>query len=47
MSTTIDESATELKQTEYLDGTGRVVMIYDPENPDAWIRSCMTYPVER
>lgn len=47
MTTTSDERTQELRCTEYADGTGRVVMMYDPENSNAWIRSCVTCPVER
>jgi hypothetical protein len=47
MTTTSDERTEELHCTEYADGSGRVVMMYDPENSNAWIRSCVTAPVER
>jgi hypothetical protein len=47
MTITSDEQTEGLQCTEYSDGSGRVVMMYDPENSNAWIRSCVTAPVER
>ncbi|SIQ81662.1 hypothetical protein SAMN05421858_0497 [Haladaptatus litoreus] len=46
MSTEQENQPADVQQTEYTDGAGRVVMLYDPDNADAWIRSCVTYPVE-
>jgi len=47
MTITSDERTEELHCSEYSDGSGRVVMMYDPGNSNAWIRSYVTAPVER
>lgn len=47
MTSTNDERTEGLRCTEYSDGSSRVVLMYAPENSNAWIRSCVTAPVER
>ncbi|WP_162833879.1 hypothetical protein [Haladaptatus cibarius] len=46
MSNKKETRTADVQQTEYTDGAGRVIMLYDPDDADAWIRSCVTYPVE-
>ncbi|MFB9804860.1 hypothetical protein ACFFQF_05230 [Haladaptatus pallidirubidus] len=46
MSTEQDRPTEDVQQTEYTNGADRIIMVYDPDNSDAWIRSCVTYPVE-
>ncbi|WP_458209986.1 hypothetical protein [Haladaptatus sp. NG-SE-30] len=46
MTTTSDDRISRIRSTEYFDGGGRIVMVYDSENAGAWIRSSLTYPVD-
>jgi hypothetical protein len=38
---------TRLAYSEYEDEHGRVAMLYDPENHEAWLRSNLTTAVRR